>query len=177
MVVGLDAYDAEGDFDGGRFTTSVEAGYDLAAGGTTFRPIASLGYVRLAEDGFTETGADIYNLSVDERTTESLKSGLGLQVSRSFALAERADGLTLTARALWQHEFLDDKATIDPAFADYASSSFGVEGVSVSRDSAVLGLGLTAQASADFALFARYDARLNPDQVDHALSGGFRAGW
>jgi len=177
VVVGADEYDAKGDFDGGRFTAALEAGYDLAVAGTTLRPIAALGYMRLDEDGFTETGADIYNLAVDDRTTESLKSGLGVELSRSFSFAERADGLTLTARALWQHEFLDDKAAIDAAFADFAGSSFGVEGVSVARDSAVLGLGLTARASADLSLFTRYDTRLNPDQVDHAASAGIRLGW
>lgn len=178
IVVGPDVATAAGDFDGDRVQAGFEAGYDLGrVAGTRLRPLASLGYVRIGEDGFTETGAGIYGLTVDERVTESLKSGLGLELARSFAFGGRAAGFELTARALWSHEFLDDRATLDAAFASDPSVGFAVDGATVSRDSALIGLGATAQASEALTLYARYDARLNPDQTDHAVAAGLRVDW
>jgi uncharacterized protein with beta-barrel porin domain len=178
VVVGADSYTAQGSYGGSRFQASAEAGYDLLTlGGTQLRPVAGVSYVRLDEDGFTETGADAYGLTVDKRVTESLKTGLGVELTQHLALGDRADGLRLSARALWRHEMLDENAGLDAAFTDYPSAAFSVDGPVVGRDSAVLGLEADAQASDTMSLYGRLDLNFNPDRLDQSISAGLRGAW
>lgn len=178
ILVGSESYEALGSFGGSRWQAAAEAGYDIALSDRTLlRPVASLGYVRLDEDGFVETGAGDYGLTVDARVTESLQGGLGFELTQRLALGERSDGLALTARARWQHEFLDVGTTFEANFTGSPSATFAVAGATVARDSVVLGLEAAVQASEAMSLYARYDAQLNPDRGNQAVSAGLRANW
>ena len=66
---------------------------------------------------------------------------------------------------------------IDAAFAGAPAATFAVRGAEMARDSAVLGLGVSARAGDKLTLFAGYDVRLNADATSHAVTAGLRASW
>jgi outer membrane autotransporter protein len=52
-----------------------------------------------------------------------------------------------------------------------------VDGEEFSRDTLVLGAGLTASLSASTTVFVDYDAGINSDITSHTVSAGFRTRW
>jgi outer membrane autotransporter protein len=66
------------------YTASLSGGREFKQGAWTYGPIASVDYTRSRIDGYTESGADFLNLSVDHSTQDSLQTTLGGMVSRQF---------------------------------------------------------------------------------------------
>ena len=84
---------------------------------------------------------------------------------------------SIEARGRWQHEFLDDAVVVDTAFIGAPAAGFSVGAAQIARDSAILGVGLSARAGRNVTLFADYDVRLNSDTTAHAVTAGLRASW
>ncbi|MGX1743319.1 autotransporter domain-containing protein [Bosea sp. NPDC055353] len=166
---------ARADYDGDRFTAALEAGYGFDLGWGTVEPLAGLRYTYLRQDGFTESGADGIGLTLGGQTAQSLLGSVGLKLAKTFDLG--GSQVALEARALWQHEFLDTGMVLDAAFAGAPAATFAVRGAEMGRDSAVLGLGVSARAADKLTLFAGYDVRLNADATSHAVTAGLRASW
>ena len=68
-----------------------------------------------------------------------------------------------TLTAMWQHEFLDNGSGITSSFNDFSSSSFTIQTPSPSRDSALLGAGLTVTMNQSLALYLNYMADVGAD--------------
>lgn len=166
---------ARADYDGDRFTAALEGGYGFDLGWGTVEPLAGLRYTYLRQDGFAETGADGIGLTAGSQTAQSLLGSVGLKLAKTFDLG--GSQVALEARAQWQHEFLDTGMVIDAAFAGAPAATFAVRGAEMARDSAVLGLGVSARAGDKLTLFAGYDVRLNADATSHAVTAGLRASW
>jgi outer membrane autotransporter protein len=170
---------AEAVFDVHGVGVSAEAGYGFALAalpGLRVEPVAGLRYAGLWRDGFAETGAGPVGLIVEDDQSDSLRTRLGVEAA--WAVTVGGAALTPSARAFWEHELLDDDAAIRARFAGAPLlAGFTAAGVEVDRDSAVLGLGLAASAGEKLSLFVDYDARLNADLTEHAVSGGLRVRW
>jgi outer membrane autotransporter protein len=143
-------------------------GLPFSSGVTTITPLASLAYVKLDQNGYTEsdrndTGAA---LSVDSTKTDSLRSGLGAKLSVALATGELSP--TLEARAVWNHEFADTHQNITASFDD--GDSFTTNGVSQSRDSANLGVGVSLKSKNGQTLSVNYDAEVKNDYVSHTAA-------
>lgn len=77
----------------GRLTT-FSGGASYEGGGKTFfyRPSVTFDYVRLSEDGYTDTGGgDGFNLIVEDRTSDELAVNAGLTVGLDFMGNRRVD--------------------------------------------------------------------------------------
>lgn len=166
---------ARAEYGGDRFTGALEAGYALDLGWSKLEPLAALRYSYLQQDGFSETGAGSIGLTAGKQSAESLLGSLGLRLAKEFDLASSRVAVELRGR--WQHEFLDDAMVLDTAFIGAPAASFPVQGARVARDSAILGLGLSARAGRYATLFADYDVRLNADATTHVFTAGLRATW
>lgn len=175
LVIGDQSRRATADYDGNRIGAFAEASYAFDLGGVTARPLASLRYGGLHQDGFTEEGVGSLGLVGEEQNLDSLQSGLGVSLSAPLPTAN-ASGL-IEARAKWLHEFLDDHAELDGAFIGAPASGFASRGAQVGRDSALLGVGVSARAGARTVFFANYDAKLNTDAAAHAATLGLRITW
>ncbi len=175
LVIGDQSRRATADYDGERIGAFAEASYAFDLGGVTARPLASLRYGRLHQDGFTEEGVGSLGLAGEEQNLDSLQSGLGVSLSAPLPAANTS-GL-IEARAKWLHEFLDDHAELDGAFIGAPASGFASRGAQVGRDSALLGVGVSARAGAHTVFFANYDAKLNTDDAAHAATLGLRITW
>ena len=72
---------ARAETDGSTLVLSAGTGYRFRAGPATFGPIAGIRYERVEIDGYTETGAQLLNLTVDEQTSEAVTGSIGAQGS------------------------------------------------------------------------------------------------
>lgn len=168
---------AKGDYDGTTFVAYGEAGYKYDAGnGIMVKPMLGLGYVNSDTDGFTETGTSPYNLRVGGGSGDSFTSNLGIRAS-----IERTTGggtpIRGDARLIWQHEFNDDYQSIDASFVTLPTASFGAKGSTFSRDSAIVGLGITARVAPQGELFLNWNGRFGGDYTSNAIFGGGRYTW
>ena len=129
----------------------------------------------MRQNGFDEKGAGAVNLDVDATTVESLRSSVGARLAVNVALGDVVVEPELRGR--WQHEFLDDRGSIDAQFAGQPASAFAADGVDTPADSAVVGAGVLIRFSQTFSAFVDYDVKLNRRETVHNVAGGVRLIW
>jgi outer membrane autotransporter protein len=77
---------------------------------------------------------------------------------------------------MWQHEYLANSSGITSSFNDFSASSFTIHTAAPSRDSALIGVGLTATLSNSMALYLSYLADVGSgNYVAQSVVGGFKA--
>jgi outer membrane autotransporter protein len=161
-----------GNHDANQYLAKIGGGYPIQLGKAILTPLASLTYVHLDQDGYTEkdranSGAA---LTVDSVQNDSLRSGLGAKVS--LPLSQGALKTAVEARAIWNHEFADTNQDIAARFA--GGTSFTTNGISQARDSANLGLGVSLVSANGQSLSVNYDAEVKSDYVGHTAAVKFR---
>ena len=164
---------ANGDAKGDSYTLSGEAFYDITtrADGRTFRlgPLATISAVHATRDGFTETGAGVLNLTVDEDDATQVVTGLGgaLGFNRVIARARVAGDL----RVQWEHVAGDGNAstvsTIPLANAHFVASSAEID-----RNRLAVGAGAAIVLTDTLNLHARYDGAFSGGAREHRASAG-----
>lgn len=159
-----------GDFDSNAWLGRVEGGYDFPVKNWLLTPVAAAGYTHLKQDSFTESGAGHLNLDIDEITTESLSTALGVRASGLYAVGQWQ--LVPRAKVIWLHEFKDDAPTVDANFADYSVSQFSVIGVAPVSNLGVMELGLIAEYGKNLSLYIDYNSALADGFNSHLLSAG-----
>lgn len=161
-----------GQHDANQYLAKIGGGYPIQMGKVTVTPMASLTYVNLDQDGYTETDRSNSGaaLTISSTKTDSFRSGLGAKVS--VPLSDGSMKTAIEARAMWNHEFADTNQDIAARFA--GGTSFTTNGVSQARDSANLGLGLSMNSANGQTLSVNYDAEVKSDYVAHTASVKFR---
>ncbi|MDP1659564.1 MAG: autotransporter domain-containing protein [Methylotenera sp.] len=161
-----------GSHDANQYLAKIGGGYPIQLGKATLTPLASLTYVHLDQDGYTEkdSASSGAALTVSDVQTDSFRSGLGAKLS--VLLSEGAMKTVVEARAIWNHEFADTNQDIAARFA--GGTSFTTNGVNQARDSANLGLGVNFITANRQNLSMNYDAEVKSDYVGHTASVKFR---
>ncbi|RYF99151.1 MAG: autotransporter outer membrane beta-barrel domain-containing protein, partial [Caulobacteraceae bacterium] len=144
-------------------------------GDATARPLASLRYAGLRQDGFSEQGVGSLGLVSGSNNADSLEGGLGVELSSPLTLGKTSG--QIAARAQWLHEFLDDHGEFQAAFIGAPTTAFTSRGPRTARDSALVGLGVVAAAGKSVDIFANYDAELRTTGAAHAATAGLRITW
>ncbi|MBI3271751.1 MAG: autotransporter outer membrane beta-barrel domain-containing protein [Planctomycetes bacterium] len=165
----------EGNHGADEFDGHTEVGYDFDFEGARLQPSVGLAFVNLDEESFTETGADVLNLDIDAKNTQSLRSGLGLRLAipLDYETAHIIPELLLR----WEHEFLGDDRTTSGSFPGIADSGFRVQGIHVESDAAVLGFGIAAELSRTIHIAATYEGRFGEVEVSHLGRGDVEVRW
>jgi uncharacterized protein with beta-barrel porin domain len=136
---------------GNALAVGATAGYQYAAFGWDLTPSLSINYRRSKFDSFSETDPNLANdglgLSFDERTIESLRSILGVQVSKPISVSFGV--VSPVVRVEWNHEFktgarslsahyaFDPSCLTGPCASNFAlptdtpASNYGVAGAGV----------------------------------------------
>jgi outer membrane autotransporter protein len=134
-----------------------------------FEPFGNLAYVHLSTDGFTERGgnAALTGRSDDTGvtfTTLGVRSSLGGQLD---------NGMTTLARGTlgWRHAFGDTTPVSILAFT--GGSQFGVAGVPIAKNSAVVDLGFDVNVTPSAVLGVSYGGQIGSGVADHSLRGNF----
>jgi fibronectin-binding autotransporter adhesin len=161
--------------NGQQYVGSLDAGYDFHPNKAWIvGPAAGLTYTHLDVDSFTETGAPGADLDVNSQSADSLRSRLG-----GHAVFQTNTGDVLlqpNITAMWQHEFMADASGITSNFADFASNPFTIQTAAPSRDSALIGVGLTATLNTSMALYLNYLADIGAsDYFAQTVYGGVKA--
>jgi outer membrane autotransporter protein len=167
---------ATGDHRGHDVAAYLEGGTQAQVRGLWVRPLVSLFALCHNQKGFSEQGADSIDLDVDSQRAWSIKGALGLSVTREFGHKETVL-YRPEASLRWVHEFGDNRYDVTARFADVPAGAFTVRSDEMSRDSALIGLGLTAFCDTDTQLVLFYDASLSQDYVAHALIASVRYLW
>ena len=100
--------------------------------GSNITTLADLQYARLQRNAFEETGGGDLGLSIDDNTVTSLKSTLGLRLSREEG--ENAARFQPMVGLFWEHEFGDKERSTAAAFQALAGDGFAIYGVDMPTD-------------------------------------------
>ncbi len=175
VSVGTLSRAASGSFTGDTLSVQLETGYTIKTSAFEVQPLAGLSWVRQTQNAYSETGAGALNLVLPGQSRESLRSSLGVRTLHPFQAG--ATHAVFETRAAWSHEF-NATRNIDAYLAgDPAAAVFTVSGPSLPRDSAVVGVGIAAQASRSLRLYADLNGEFNGRVRAGALSVGLRYQW
>ncbi len=116
IQVGTFSDSAQGDWSGTHFNGSLRAGYDIDIGEKFWiRPAASLDYLRLKENAYTETGPTGIALDVDERT--SSLGGVTAMLNFGAKLQGKRTWLRPALRVGYRNDFINDGVVTNYRFA------------------------------------------------------------
>jgi fibronectin-binding autotransporter adhesin len=147
-----------------------ELGYGMTFGGIAAEPFAGLAWVHLDTRGFTETGG-VSALTGTGNKDDVGYSTLGLRAATYYLLQ---NGMALIPRAsvAWQHAFGAVTPTAALAFQS-TGAGFGIAGVPLARDAALIEAGGDLQLSAQAKVGVAYAGQLANSAHDHSVKGNF----
>jgi outer membrane autotransporter protein len=164
-----------GNFDGQSYRAYAETGYALHPAflpQTRVTPYLGLGYLHAHTEGFTETGS-ASALNVQAMDPNSFTTTVGARIAATWQIGSTAFRPEL--RAAWQHDLLDDSATMRATFAVAPGSpAFTATGTSFGSDSFLGGAGITTTITSSTQIFVDYDAKVTGGYTAQAVSGGLR---
>ncbi|HWZ47649.1 MAG TPA: autotransporter domain-containing protein, partial [Herbaspirillum sp.] len=148
---------ANGQFNGQQYVARAEAGYPLALNGVTLTPLASLTYSYQNQGSYTESGGNGAALAVNAAHADSVKSGLGAKLEKSFSThyGEIVPELQLQ----WIHEYDHTAQVTGASFAadPTGQTAFTTVGATPVSNLADLSLGVTLLKANNLSLSARYE--------------------
>ena len=166
---------ANADFDGESANLYGEIGY-ATRGKITLEPFFGLGWSSNWRNSYAETGAGALGLQVDEETTDSLRSVLGMRARFGF-LAFGARESIVEFRGAWAHEFDDPSAFTASFLGDASNTRFRISADDSVTDSAVLGTSVVARLGTRAEAFVDFNAEIDKRQNFWSFGTGVRVTW
>ena len=140
MALGLTAASAEGKRDARAFAANVGAGYNFEPGRNwLLQPTLALSYHRLADDAYTESGADSLDLSYSSLNADTLRGEAGITARRAIVSSSTRDITTFYAFANYVYDLPLDDRNRSASFA--IAEVFEIVGDERARDGIHYGLG------------------------------------
>jgi outer membrane autotransporter protein len=170
---------ANGSTGANQFLSQAEIGNAFgiyAPAQATLTPFARFQASRINQAAFREWGASSLSLNVQQQTTTSLRSTLGIGLAGAIGLGDTRT-IELGLRLGWLHEYASTARPVTAAFAGAPSASFTVYGAAPQRDSAVIGFSASTNLAAATQIYLRYDGEIATGAASHALTAGLRLSW
>ncbi|HEX6795822.1 MAG TPA: autotransporter outer membrane beta-barrel domain-containing protein [Casimicrobiaceae bacterium] len=168
--------DATASPSGDQWSISAGTGYNMAlANNYTLVPFARLGYINVKNKAFSENESGTgLGLAINERTLESLQTGIGATISTTFNTAHGVFGPFFTAQ--WVHEFKNDNPSIVAKFVnDPNNFQFFIPTAEPTRDYGVFIVGSTATLPNGFSGFLQFGAAAGlRDASNYSVVAGLR---
>ncbi|MDD5546463.1 MAG: autotransporter domain-containing protein [Candidatus Omnitrophica bacterium] len=164
IAVGTIARRANSSYRGQQYSVLFDGGYTFKTKHVNITPIASLQYLHLHLQKYTETGADALNLSVAKQDYDMLQSGLGAKLDHPFEFGYGT--LTPEVHARWLHDFINDNQDTTSTFAG-GGGSFATQGFTPARDALNVGGRLTLVTKGNWSVDANYDFEYKQDYTSH----------
>lgn len=131
---------ALGDTDADQYTFAASMGHHYQVGGWNITPNLGVRHVRSEVDGFTETGAGMFNVVYGEQSVDSTQVALGLQLGRVYSLSHGV--LSPQFDLNLHHEFGSDERIVDARFVgDGSGGTFVLSETDPDQNYASAGLG------------------------------------
>jgi len=164
IAVGTIMRTANSDYDGQQYSVMFDGGYTFKSGKVGITPIASLQYMRLHLEGYTEENAGALNLSVRSQNYDMLQSGLGMKLERPF---ETKTGTIIPEiHARWLYDFIGDRQETTSTFSG-GGGSFATSGFDPAQNSLNAGAKVTLIANNNWVLETNYDFEYKEDFTAH----------
>ncbi|MCF6250099.1 MAG: autotransporter domain-containing protein [Methylococcaceae bacterium] len=158
---------AESDHDGHEFSFYLNSAYSFQYQNWRYGPVASIQYIGLFEDDYNETGAGAAGFMIDNNSTHSLRSTLGIHAALELEWDD--DKVIIPELEIgWAHEILDNEYTVNAQFQNSAGGSFNIRGRDLGNNSAYVGASITATLSKNTLIKLNYNADIGrEDYVNH----------
>jgi len=152
---------------------SVRAGLNLGSDRFGVRPIVSLGYAGVSQDGFTETGAGDAGLIVQSNDYEALTGAIGVELDWTLPIAGGA--LRPFADLTLSHDFVQD-GWVSQSRMIGGGRAFRIAASEPGETAALATVGIAGTVGrAEFRLSYGLEAR--EDLTSHAVTGGLTVRW
>ena len=148
-----------------------EAALPLHAGAVAYEPFANVAYVHVSTDRFTEQGGAAALDGFAANTSTGFTT-LGLRVTGNAMFGDAR--IVPRASFGWQYAFGDINPVQALAF-NAGGSAFGIAGVPLARNAALIDAGFDLFLAPDATLSLSYNGELAGDIEDHGVSG--RLNW
>jgi len=157
---------AKADYNSWSAHAGVEAAKDVALGAkTTLTPSVLVDYTMIEDDGYTETGADSLNLSVDKNKTDELIFGVAGKLTQDLG-----GNMSIAANLGVGYDALADDDSITASYAGEPSAAFTTTGIDPSPWIYGGGLGLSMGSKDKMEFTVRYDVEGRKDFLDQSVS-------
>ncbi len=161
--------------NGQQYVGDIDFGYDFhPEKHWVVGPTMGVEYTHLDVDSFTESGAGPVDLSVNNQSADSLRARIGGHVVYQVHTGSVLLQPNFTAQ--FQHEFLDNPYGLTSSFGIPGTTPFTIQGSNSGRDSALIGIGLTASLDNAMSLYLNYLAEIDAsDYFVQSVEGGLKA--
>lgn len=138
---------------------------------STIEPFVNLNYFNLDNEAYTEDpiAGVPFHVSYEPIVIESMRTGLGLRMSYTFAKVFNRVDITPETSMAWKHECLDDKVAIRYR---YGSAKFKAIANDLPEDYFDLSTSIRCDVTEHVSGFVRYDASISADFTNHCASTG-----
>jgi uncharacterized protein with beta-barrel porin domain len=173
VIPGVTTGTVSGKFDSDAVALYGEAGLHLTPDTSplpiSLTPYAAISYLNGSADPYTETGSFVAPLTVAGSGSHAFDSYLGAWFSQSW----QSDEMTITpsVKLAWEHAFNDNAWNVNAAFAPVPSSTFGINGSALSRDSAFITAGVLINNGDNVDFELNYQGRQSSDRSENAITG------
>lgn len=159
ITVGAINRTADADYDGQQYGLYLDGGYKFKLGKTLeLAPLASIQWNHLRLAGYTETGADSLNLSVNRQSYNILQSGLGASISSK--MKNKWGSFSPELHVKWLYDFINDAMAVTSTYTG-GGASFDSKGVRPARNSANIGGKLSLDFKNDISIIGECDTQLS----------------
>ena len=155
---------ANSSYRGQQYSVLFDGGYIFRTRNLNITPVASLQYLRLNLQSYTETGADALDLSVASQGYNMLESGLGMKLDRPFEVSYGT--LTPEVHLRWLYDFINDKQATASTFAG-GGGSFATQGFTPARNALNVGGRMALVTKGNWSFDANYDFEYKQDFTSH----------
>jgi outer membrane autotransporter protein len=157
---------ADADYHGWQYFANAVASYDFPVGDkTVLTPYLGLRVTHTANDGFTETGAGLLNMTVDDYSNTAFSHDVGVRVSTSFDTA--LGTVSPTLKLGWLHDYGGAPASVTGAMAGV---TFSAPSAAISENGLAIGAALDIARSDTLTLGFDYNGDLRSDYQSHTAS-------
>ncbi|MFA8440828.1 autotransporter outer membrane beta-barrel domain-containing protein, partial [Yoonia sp.] len=162
---------ATGSTDGSQTFGAVEASYLRDFGGFAVGPMASVAFYNVTIDGFTETGADEWNLTVEEQSGSTFMGSIGVKGEYTLPSATGQNRLT---GSLAYSTLSSDDLVIESGFDGLPTASFPIDGRDDNLIDVKLGFEslISSNTARDIRIEAGYGGSFGDDYERHGFQVG-----
>ncbi|WEJ62439.1 autotransporter family protein [Thiomicrorhabdus lithotrophica] len=177
VTVGSSVNTASSSYDSINLASALEAGKDIPLNlNTTLTPYVGVSYSHNNRDSFNETGAGTANLSVKQQDQDSLRTTLGLRLSRDIQTKNNKT-ITPAASIAYVREHLDNVSQLEAGFTTVPTSTFKVDGSDLDQNRLQVGLGVTGQLNENTTLNVGYNGELASSDEYHSFAATVKIVW
>jgi outer membrane autotransporter protein len=164
---------ANSNTNGNQFSVSAGTGYNFQMGPFGFGPTGRVTYVWVHINGYEESGASPFNVSVSAQNIQALTTDFGGQAT--YAISMPWGVLTPLIRLEWEHEYLGNSRTVTATLVSAPLASATAQTNSPDRDYLNLGAGVSATLKGGVSAFLQFDTVLGRSNfTNYAFNTGVR---